>query len=213
MNFNMKEFLQNLGLKILPSLLNLITRTLRVKIENRRVLDKDNFVLKFWHGKMLMGWYLGKNRNFYAVVSQSKDGEILSRLLQKWNYKLIRGSSSKDSKEVMNRMVEVLKNGHSLAITPDGPRGPSQQMKIGGLIAAVRAGKGIVLCGISYKQKITFNSWDRFELPIPFSKVYIKLSDIKVYKSGLSKEEYENIRSQLEKELIEITNDASKVNE
>jgi lysophospholipid acyltransferase (LPLAT)-like uncharacterized protein len=200
----MKEFIQQLGLIILPPLLDLLTKTLKIEIENAKSLQSGNYVLMFWHGKMLAGWWLGRNKNFYAVVSQSKDGEILSRLLKRWNFKLIRGSSSKDSKEVMREMVEVLQNGYPLAITPDGPRGPREEMKIGGLIAAVRAQKPIVLCGIVYEKKKIFNSWDKFELPKFFSKVKIRLSEPKLFPTGLTKEEYEKIRKELEKNLREL---------
>ncbi len=202
----MKKFIQSLGIKILPPLINLIFKTLKIFVHNETVLQKENYVLMFWHGKMLAGWWLGRKNNFYGVVSQSKDGEILSRLLQSWGYRLIRGSSSRDSKEVMNQMVEALKSGYNLAITPDGPRGPSQKMKIGGLIAAVRAGKSIILCGVRYDKKIVFNSWDKFELPKPFSRVDVFLSNPKSFPAGLSNEEYERIRTQLEKELVALSN-------
>ncbi len=201
----MKELIQNIGLIILPTILDLLTRTLRIKVENEESLKSSNCVLMFWHGKMLAGWWLGRNKNFYAVVSQSKDGEILSRLLKRWNYKLIRGSSSKDSKEVMKEMVEALKNGFSLAITPDGPRGPREEMKIGGLISAVRAQKPIVLCGIIYEKKKIFKSWDMFELPKFFSKVKVKLSEPKIFPASLSNDKYEEIREELEKNLKELS--------
>lgn len=201
----MREFLQKLGLIILPPFLDLLTRTLKIEIVNEKSLQSGNFVLMFWHGKMLAGWWLGRNKNFCAVVSQSKDGEILSRLLKRWNYRLIRGSSSKDSKEVMREMVEALKNNFSLAITPDGPRGPREEMKIGGLIAAVRAQKPVVLCGIVYEKKKFFNSWDKFELPKFFSKVKIRLSEPMLFPMGLANEEYENIRNRLEKNLRELS--------
>ncbi len=201
----MKSLIQQIGLLILPPIMDLLTRTLKIEIENEVALQSKNYVLVFWHGKMLAGWFLGRNKNFYAVVSQSKDGEILSRLLKRWNYKLIRGSSSKDSKEVMKEMVEVLENGYSLAITPDGPRGPREEMKIGGLIASVRSQKPIVLCGIHYEKKRIFNSWDKFELPKFFSKVKIKLSEPKIFPDDLSNEEYEKIRRQLELKLKELS--------
>lgn len=202
----MKKLLQLLGIKILPPLINLIFKTLKIYVHNEKVLEKGNYVLMFWHGKMLAGWWLGRKKNFYGVVSQSKDGEILSKLLQSWGYRLIRGSSSRDSKEVMNQMVDVLKAGYNLAITPDGPRGPSQKMKIGGLIAAVRADKSIVLCGIRYNEKFVFNSWDKFELPKPFSRVDVFLANPKSFSAGLSNEEYESIRTQIEEELITLSN-------
>lgn len=202
----MKKFIQSLGIKILPPLINLIFKTLKIYVHNQSPLKKENFVLMFWHGKMLTGWWLGKGKNFYGVVSQSKDGEILSRLLRKWGYKLIRGSSSRDSKEVMSQIIDALQKGFNLAITPDGPRGPSQKMKIGGLIAAVRSGRPVILCGIHYEEKFVFNSWDKFELPKPFSRVDVFLSEPKTFPIGLSNEEYEKIRIQLENELIALSN-------
>jgi len=205
----MKEFLQSLGKKILPTLFDLIFKTLRIRIYNSDSIENGNCVLMFWHGTMLAGWYVLKNKSSYGVVSQSKDGEILSRLLSKWGYKLIRGSSSKDSKEVMIQMVEALERGYYLAITPDGPRGPAFTMKIGGLISAVRAKKPIVLCGVYYINKIVLKSWDKFELPKPFSNVIILLSSPKLIPEGLTNDEYEKIRYLLENELREIQTNAA----
>jgi lysophospholipid acyltransferase (LPLAT)-like uncharacterized protein len=174
-----------------------------VKIVND-VKDDENIVLMFWHGSMLMPWYIHRNRNFAAVVSQSKDGEILSRLLKRFKYKLIRGSSSKDSKEVLIKMQKVLSNGNSLALTPDGPRGPIHKMKIGGLIASVRTQKPIVMCGTAYSKKIVFSSWDRFELPKPFSKAVLIFSDKKYVEQELLNPDYEKINSEMENELNEL---------
>ncbi|MBM4175852.1 MAG: DUF374 domain-containing protein [Ignavibacteria bacterium] len=203
------SFIQNIGLAILPALLSLLCRTIKIKIVNN-VQSSENYVFMFWHGSMLLPWFINRNNNFTAVVSQSKDGEILSRLLKKFNYKLIRGSSSKDSKEVMNDMQNVLMNGSSLAITPDGPRGPIHKMKIGGLIASMRTQVPIVLCGTAYSKKFVLNSWDKFEIPKPFSSASLIFSDKKIIAQGFEKSDYDKINAELETELNKLQQKAEK---
>ncbi|MCX8009953.1 MAG: lysophospholipid acyltransferase family protein [Ignavibacteria bacterium] len=211
----MRTFLQNIGLAFAPMLINLLCKTLKVIVLNEKVYNSfnSNFVLMFWHGKMIAPWFYNRNKNFFAVVSQSKDGEILSRVLKKWGYKLIRGSSSKDSKEVMSEMVASLTNGNCLAITPDGPRGPIYNMKIGGLISAVRSNTNIFLCGVCYRKKWMLKSWDKFEVPKPFSKVVLAFSNPHKIEAGLSNEEYNRINTNLECELISLEELAQNYNE
>lgn len=196
-----KNLIQKIGVIVLPSIINLIIKTIRIEYLNKSALEKENSVVLFWHGKMLAGWYSLRGEKVFGVVSQSKDGEILSRLLLKWGYQLIRGSSSKSSKEVMVNMEKLLEEGNYIALTPDGPRGPSQNMKIGGLIAAMRTHKPVVLVAILYKEKFIFKSWDKFELPKPFSKAIVMFSDPIYIRQGLTNDEYEQERQELEKRL------------
>ncbi|MFA6439168.1 MAG: DUF374 domain-containing protein, partial [Bacteriovoracaceae bacterium] len=100
--------------------------------------DGKNYVVAFWHGSMFVGWFVHRPKNgnsVSALVSQSNDGEYLSIVLEQWGYSMIRGSSHIGGKEAMQLMVDALAGGSSLAITPDGPRGPRHEMKMG----AVRA--------------------------------------------------------------------------
>jgi hypothetical protein len=79
-------------------LINLISKTWRIQV----IGEKPNGgIVVFWHGKMLPGWYNLRKSQCVAVVSQSKDGQILSNILQKWGFELVRGSSSKGGKEVL----------------------------------------------------------------------------------------------------------------
>ena len=79
-------------------------------------------VIAFWHEYMLPGWHHHGNLHTIALVSQSKDGTILSRLLTQWGIKTIRGSSSNSGKEALAEAIEQVKNGSTLLLTPDGPR-------------------------------------------------------------------------------------------
>lgn len=156
-------------------LLNILSKTWRIKLHGGLRNDFKGIIV-FWHGYMLPVWkYFGKY-NPAAVVSLSKDGEILARLLEKWGFSLIRGSSSRKGKEVLADIVEAA--GKSLVlITPDGPQGPIYQIKAGAVVAASRSQNPVYLCGVIISSKYTFEkSWDKFSLPLPFSKIELTLS-------------------------------------
>ena len=139
----MKKFYNFLGLKFLPFIIDLYIKTLRIEIINEPD-QLGNSIFIFWHSKMLTGWYIFKNKNPAALVSQSKDGAILSKLLNMWKYEVVRGSSSKGGKEAVDKLIELVKSGRNAIITPDGPRGPAGQIKNGPLI-------------ISNKSNVPFN--------------------------------------------------------
>jgi lysophospholipid acyltransferase (LPLAT)-like uncharacterized protein len=80
-------------------------------------------IIAFWHGKMLPAWKFFGSFGANAIVSQSKDGEILTALLEKWGFRVVRGSSSKGGREALQEIVDIAPKGYFL-ITPDGPQGP-----------------------------------------------------------------------------------------
>ncbi|MGQ9819627.1 MAG: lysophospholipid acyltransferase family protein [Candidatus Kapaibacteriales bacterium] len=153
------------------NLINFISKTWRLKFSN---FPPKSSIIVFWHGDMLPIWKLFSNFNAFAVVSLSPDGEILSNLLSKWGYRLIRGSSTKGGKEVLTRIIEEVKNSYVL-ITPDGPRGPKNKMKPGALIASIRSGCPIYVCRVTFSNSYCFKrSWDNFKFPLPFSKIKVE---------------------------------------
>ncbi len=158
------------------------------KISISAQLPAKPSVIAFWHGEMLPVWKIFSRKNATAIVSLSNDGEILTSLLKKWQYKLIRGSSSKNGSKVLSEMANVLQNG-IVMITPDGPRGPRMQCKPGALIAAqkMQAPLYFIRCSIHYK-KIFIKSWDKFEFPLPFSKIKINISEPMYLSSELDRE-------------------------
>ena len=185
--------------KIAAILIALLVKTWRIKISGN--LPKSNAIVVFWHGKMLPGWYIFRKHNPVGVVSPSKDGEILSYLLSLWNYRLLRGSSNQNSKQLLEEITAEAKN-NLIVMTPDGPKGPIYKMKAGAVVAAQRANVPIVLCGIhSSYYKLFTKSWDRFMLPLPFVKVSVKLSDPILISSELSREEVSLKIEELEMEL------------
>ncbi len=213
---NQKKYLRLFGLKTASFLINVLLKTVKIKIHNydqvkKLINNKKNFVAAFWHGSMLIGWYLHRSKNFGALVSMSKDGGVLAHILTKWNYKVIRGSSHIGGNEALLLLVDLAENNYSIAITPDGPTGPLHKLKAGAVIAAKRAKIPLLLVGIGMKKKIVLKSWDKFEIPKPFTTVNVIYSNPINVDENLSYEdtsikiqECEETLNKLQKEALEL---------
>lgn len=176
LNNTVKEMLRIAGVKSAGFLVNVLLTTVKVSIENRETVQrliegKQNFVFAFWHGSMVIGWYLNRNNNCSALVSRSRDGDVLAHVLKKWGYEVVRGSSHIGGNEALEMLLQLISRKYSLAITPDGPTGPIHKMKAGAVVTAKKGNVPLVLAGIGCNRKIVFKSWDKFELPLPFSRV------------------------------------------
>lgn len=183
--------------------LYLISLTWRVRVLG--TVDHNPKVIAFWHGKMLPVWfYYRKFRKKAAVVSNSKDGQVLSDYLKILKYKLIRGSSSKGGKQVIERAILQAKDT-TILITPDGPRGPKKIMKIGAVLIAHRGKVPLQLCSVDIGWSIKLNSWDKFEIPLPFSPITLKFSEIFEFESLDDREEVQRELIALEKILSDIS--------
>ncbi|MBN1278577.1 MAG: DUF374 domain-containing protein [Chlorobiaceae bacterium] len=172
---------------LLPLALEMLYRTLRLKIvfgaEQGRIADGP-VLFAFWHGKMVTGWLLARKlfagRMTRAVVSLSGDGAILSDTLGSLGFSLIRGSSSNAGSRVREEIADTLKKQEVIAITPDGPRGPLHRFKYGSIRLASRHRTPLLFADIRYESAWRLKSWDRFEIPKPFSRVEVSLHRIEV---------------------------------
>lgn len=208
-----QSFLRLLGNFFLKSSINLLCKSLKIETVNQEVIEElrkqnQNFVLAFWHSTMLLPWYLHRDQNFAALTSLSKDGDLLARQLKSWNYKVVRGSSSKGGDVALGIMVDLAKNNFSVAITPDGPRGPLRKFKAGAVITAKKSGIPVILAGVGFQKKRKLKSWDRFEVPKFFSKAKIVYSEPIFVDSGLSYDETSEIIKKCEQILNELQDSA-----
>ncbi|GMU95484.1 MULTISPECIES: lysophospholipid acyltransferase family protein [Ignavibacterium] len=208
-----QSILRLLGNFFLKWAINLLCKTLKIEKINQEVVDKlqaqnQNFVLAFWHSTMLLPWYVHRHQNFAALTSMSKDGDLLARQLKSWNYKVIRGSSSKGGDVALGIMVDLAKNKYSVSITPDGPRGPVRKFKAGAVITAKKSGIPVVLAGVGFYKKRKLKSWDSFEIPKFFSKAKIVYSEPIYINSELSYEETSEIIKKCEQILNELQDSA-----
>lgn len=198
-------FLANIVTALCKSL-----KTIKVNDETIKKLDVENknYILAFWHGTMLLPWYLHGNPNVAALISKSKDGDLLAKILKHWNYKVVRGSSSTDGDIALAIMIDFAKNNYSVTITPDGPRGPAHKFKAGAVITAKKSEVPLILAGVGFQKKKVLSNWDKFEVPYFFSKAKIVYSEPIFIGANLSYEETSNIISNCENKLNELQREA-----
>jgi lysophospholipid acyltransferase (LPLAT)-like uncharacterized protein len=204
-----RKILRVTGNHLLSGSVNLLCRSLTINIVNGTSAGElenmnQNYVLAFWHSTMLVPWYLNRNKNYVGLTSKSKDGDLLARVLNKWNYCVVRGSSSSGGDEALNLMVDYARNKSSIAVTPDGPKGPARRMKAGAVIAAKRGNVPLLLLGVGYKKNRKLKSWDRFEIPKFFSRVNVVYSEPIYISSELSYEETSEMIQNCENKLNEL---------
>jgi lysophospholipid acyltransferase (LPLAT)-like uncharacterized protein len=147
------------------------------------------------------------DRRLAAMVSASKDGGMLTRVLEHFGVQPVRGSSSRRGRQALLELTSWAEQGLDLAITPDGPRGPRYIVQDG--IAALAQLTGFPIVPVSYflSSKVCLKSWDRFQIPLPFARCEIRLGEPVLIPRGCSDAEREDLRMQLERTLRDITRD------
>ena len=201
-----KKIFRFLGDHFLFYAVTALCKSLKIEKLNYEIIEtlkvkNQNYVLAFWHSTMMLPWYLHGAPNFAALTSKSKDGDLLAKILKKWKYNVVRGSSSTGGDVALETMVDYAKNKYSIAITPDGPRGPNQKFKAGAVITAKKSGMPLVLAGVGFKKKKTLNNWDKFEIPHFFTKAKIIYSEPIYVDHNLSYEQTSEIILKCEAEL------------
>ena len=163
-------------------LLQLWGRTLRFETspgDLRNYTRRDEPVaLVLWHNRLFLSAEIFRRfrtgRPAYALISASQDGAWLAAFFSLAGMRAVRGSSSRGGREAATALVEVLRAGHDIGVTPDGPRGPCYDFKAGALIVARRAQAPLLLIGAEFDSAWQLKSWDRFYLPKPFSRVRMR---------------------------------------
>lgn len=218
---NLKKSKQNvlrfLGDHFLYYAITALCKSLKIIKQNYQVIDNlnsknQNYVLAFWHGTMMLPWYLHGASNFAALTSKSKDGDLLAKILKKWKYKVVRGSSSTGGDVALGIMVDYAKNNYSIAITPDGPRGPRQKLKAGAIITAKKTEIPVVLAGVAFKRKKILSNWDKFEIPYFFTTAKVIYSGPVYVDSNLSYEETSTVILKCEEDLNKLQQQAQDFN-
>ena len=168
-----------------------------------------------WHNRLTLSMriyscYVAKGKEsagLAALVSASKDGALLARILEDFGVQPVRGSSSRRGPQALLELTTWAERGYDLAITPDGPRGPCYSVQEGVMSLAQVTSFPIVPVSCELRPKIRLKSWDRFQIPVPFGKCVIRFGEpIRVAREA-SDEERESLRRELERRLNELTRD------
>lgn len=175
------------------------------------LVDRDAAaVLCYWHQMQVFagGYLLSRARAGLKVTflaSPSVSGEVPAAIIRRWDAGVLRGSSRRGAGQALKDMYEVLvKQKRSLVVTPDGPTGPLHEFKSGTIMLARMARVPIVLVAYAARPCIRWNSWDRFIVPLPFSRVAIAVDEPFVIPAGTGTDDLGPLRQELEARMARL---------
>ena len=157
--------------------------TLRIEWLGRENIDAvaaagGRVIWAFWHRHLLTLTYTHRGGRNVVLVSRHKDGEIISQILCRLGYGVIRGSTTRGGLRGLLEMARAGREGHPLAVTPDGPRGPRFVLQSGILHIAQRSGLHIAPLACEGMRVSELDSWDQFQIPHPFSRVAVSIGPL-----------------------------------
>ena len=193
-------------------LLQLWGRTLRYEIDDRAgVVGRsvtENYIGALWHNRLLVFPLVLRRffpeRHGAALISASRDGDLLADAVRRFGYDVVRGSSSRLGASAILRLTQVLASGGDVVITPDGPRGPAYELGPGIIFLAQKSGAAVVPMNLEYSRCWRLGSWDRFIVPRPFAKVRVLINRPHRVKSTVTPEEFESERLALQDAMMEL---------
>ncbi|MBI3815666.1 MAG: lysophospholipid acyltransferase family protein [Nitrospinae bacterium] len=165
-----------------------------------------NPIYTFWHGRMLYFPYLYRFQNkYYILVSPSKDGEIIGNLLKLYGFSIVWGSTFKKGAAALFNLVHIVKDGGSVVLIADGSRGPAFEAQDGAVKIAKLTGRPILPMTYNANWKKVLNTWDRFVIPCPFSKIAVMYGEPVHVPADADDGVMEIKRQELEKRLKDMT--------
>ncbi len=201
------------------ALVRVVSLTLRYRWQDRSGFFGEQppgpAIYAAWHNRLLLSMtaYYGyaRKRNstpgIAAMVSASRDGGFLAAILECFRVEPVRGSSSRRGPQALLELTTWAERGYDLAITPDGPRGPCCKVQDGVMSLAQITGLPIIPFSFQLGWKVRFNSWDRFQVPLPFSRCDMMLAEALRVPRDASETAREELRQQLERTLKDISGD------
>ncbi|MFN3265026.1 MAG: lysophospholipid acyltransferase family protein [Aquificaceae bacterium] len=181
MRKKLKHRLSVLLAPLVAFLLRLIHKTIRWERRIDYELYKGK-IIALLHGNALGVAMLGIDRGIYALVSRFRDGDIAERFLLSLGYRVVRGSSEEGKPQKggsvgLLRLIKLLRDGNTVAITVDGPKGPYGKAKSGVILLARKTGVPIIPVYVELSWRIRLNTWDRLTIPLPFSRARVKIGN------------------------------------
>jgi lysophospholipid acyltransferase (LPLAT)-like uncharacterized protein len=186
-------------------------QVVRGDVERTVRARRRNVIYAFWHGHLLYLMYRYRGSGVYILVSQSRDGDMLSQILRHFGLPTIRGSSSRGGRRSLLELVRLARVGASAGIAPDGPRGPRHHVQSGIITLARLTEMPIIPVAVGARWKIEFHSWDRFLLPLPGSRVMVAYGEPVLVSSDADTAVLEQKRQELAGKLLKLTEEVTLV--
>ena len=210
---------QRLAAALVYGLIRGLAATIRFELEDRAGQSNGaptgKVIFSTWHDRLALSLMIYRRyvarvapeRRMAAMVSASRDGGLLARVLEHFGVEPVRGSSSRRGPQALREMISWAERGHDLAITPDGPRGPCYQVQDGVISTAQLTGLPIVPVSYHLNWKFRPKSWDRFQVPMPFARCRIRTGEMVRVPREATEAERETLRQRLEETMKAITED------
>jgi lysophospholipid acyltransferase (LPLAT)-like uncharacterized protein len=181
----MRQVRRKLGALILPvlglPLLRVLARSWKLEFDRREHWDaayaRPGMLVTLWHGRMVLGLRAGARTGLSVLVSPSDDGKLVTSMLEKFGYSWVLGSSNKNPARAVREMLERLRAGGRIVITPDGPRGPRHGTNPGPAWMARETGFPILPVGLATDRAWRLKSWDRFTIPKWGARVLVSYAE------------------------------------
>ncbi|HVF46702.1 MAG TPA: lysophospholipid acyltransferase family protein [Pyrinomonadaceae bacterium] len=195
--------------------ISLLGSTLRIEIDGQEHLDAiwaaDKVpIYTFWHDRILLFTYKFRGQGAVVMTSRSFDGEYIARFIQRFGFGAIRGSSSRGGSRALVEMIKAMRDGHAMAFTLDGPRGPRHRAKPGPIMLAKQTGNPILPAVSAARRYWTLNSWDRLQVPVPFTKAIIIGAEPFYVKADADEAEIAESLAVLQQKLDDLTGRANE---
>jgi lysophospholipid acyltransferase (LPLAT)-like uncharacterized protein len=214
------SFRQRVVARLIWLALRGLALTLRVRLEERSGCFTPErahqpVIFGIWHNRLALCGFMYSEfvrrqfpgRRLTALVSASRDGGLLARILELFGMEAVRGSSSRRGAQALVEFRRAAARGLDLAITPDGPRGPCYLVQDGAIVAAKVTGLPIVPVSYHAHWKIRLPSWDHFQIPLPFSRVDIRSAPPIRVPAECDEAEIVRLREQLRTALLALAPD------
>ena len=197
--------------------LRFLSATLRMRLvdssEGITEARKGPVIMALWHNRLSLSlpayrhFFTGfqPHRRAVALISASKDGAIVARLMEHYGFHVVRGSSSRRGAQALRELTFWTRRGYDVAITPDGPRGPKYEVKEGIMMLAQLTGLPVVPISAQIHSKKVFGSWDAFQLPLPFARCDIRVGQPVRVPRESGPEEREMFRRTIQERMMELT--------
>lgn len=207
--------------KIIKFFIYSIIKTCKINIINQEVVQelknqKFPIIHTFWHRHIFFTIYQFKNTGARPLISQSKDGELVSQVAIEFGMNPIRGSSSSGGARAFLKLLHSIKNEQKdILITADGPKGPLREIKDGTIILAQKTNSVIIpICWYSSRVKIMKKTWDKFLVPLPFSQItfaYGKPFNISIKNGRRTDSTLKELKDKLKMAMNALENDLENI--
>lgn len=198
---------------LVSALVWVVSWTLRQTLVNEdqlfgRWARGERVIVAFWHNRLFMMPVAAAGQQICIMNSEHRDGEIATRAFERWGIRSVKGSSTRGGARGFLQLVNAFRAGYSLAVVPDGPRGPRCVAKPGVIYLARATGAVIIPVTYAASRSRRLRSWDRLIIPLPFSRVVLAAGEPLQVTRDATPDEIERHRQTLEQRLNDLTRDA-----